>query len=734
GIQRLLPMAFRQHVQFHPGMRALQLGMRFGQDHNLIMVTVGQPGRLMRLANEDPALKMIYFGRLPMEELSIGDIRGATNIYTREDIVQALRAADSGEIRFTNNPAIESYLETLRRHPDSGNRLKHPALALLRGKRPFDALVDDSSFALNALGGLPGFSVFQVPSARPERTKNFTLGSTEAYLARSANGYVDALADLLLLDHWASGPVENRVAPENYPYQRLSIEIPWTKFGAGYVALGKEARARGRALAQGRTAVAAISGEGEAPSAPLRLSESQTRAMVERLHREFEILLDGRSGEVSIEAANTLMFKDMAASSPENFQASLDTYFTPEEQVSLPEAARPLVERSDRFYSRVASLVAVKTAVCNLLALDVTEHAREIHFRFGRPLLSGMAAHRLNGNMILSSLSDEGEVGIGIALIEPSPWSSGLVGIGVDLMTQARSNHPERYALASAAYKATYPAHTQREFSDGRIDDVVTGANGGHSLTGELMRAARDLRGDARSAGTLPIRALSFQIGRATVGLVAIPAQTSGGLRPSFTPRPLNLPYRIDEDGYYQLPRPGMTVAVLGDVQAGRTLDLVRKGHYVVHIERDADMAHLAEQMVRKVVREDGTAIGTAADSLVSRADWYDTNANADFVEAYFPLHAGDLPRRGEPGREAALRDFLDHALNTKLVNGGSGYVVSEVREIVEDLAQVISFNSRLQLIETRYDRLRAPISGGFSPTLERRERVHYLIYRKEGE
>jgi hypothetical protein len=31
------------------------------------MVTTGPSGRILRLANEDPAMKMIYFGKTPTE-------------------------------------------------------------------------------------------------------------------------------------------------------------------------------------------------------------------------------------------------------------------------------------------------------------------------------------------------------------------------------------------------------------------------------------------------------------------------------------------------------------------------------------------------------------------------------------------------------------------------------------------------------------------------------------------
>lgn len=723
GAQNLLPMAFRQHIQFHPGMRAFQLGLRLGQQQNLMMVTVGPADRLMRLANEDPALKMIYFGRLPTEEISIEDVRHSTNIYTREDFVHALRAAESGSVRFARHPLIASYLETLRNNPEAGDRIKHPALALLRGKRPFNALVDDSAFALRVLGALPGFTVFQVPSARPSSTKNFTLFSTDSYLSRSANGYVSALAERLGAAEWSTGPVENRPAPEQYPYQRFSIEIPWTKFGAGYVALGREARIRGALVGSGQAT--ALLASNDPNRQPLSLSETQTAAIVERLYREFDVLLDGRGGKVSIEARNTLMLRQMAESSVEEFQASLDTHFTAEEQQLLPQWGRPLEERGQKFYSRVASLIAAKTAVCNLLGLDVAEHAREIRFRFGRPQLTGTAAQRLNGNSMLTTLTDDGENGIGIALVEPGSWESGLVGIGVDLTTD-RVNYtsPERHALAESAYKAVYPAMPYRQFNGRRATELTVDANGNYALTGAMMQAARSLRGDESLEEPLPIRTLHFQVGRATVALAAIPARRFAQRIPGFTPRPLDFPYRIDEEGRFRLPRPGMTVAVLGDVRARRTLDLVRDGHYVVHIERDPDNAELAQRWVE-------SSGGSPESSSVIQADWYSSGANADLVEAHFPLHSGDLPARRSPARPAALRDFLDNALNSKLVNGGSGFVVSEVREIIEDLAETIQADPNLHLLDARYQLTRPPIVGGIAETMER-ERVHFLVYRKK--
>lgn len=746
GIQRLFPGRLRQHIQFHPGVRAFQLGLRLGQNKNLIMATTGPAGRILRLVNEDPAMKMIYFGKAPSEPVTIDEIRQGLNIYTREDLVLAMREVSEGQLRFPENPLVEDYLARIRQYPSRGVKLKHPAIAVLRGKRAFDALVDDSSSTFEMLGNMEGFSVLQPPSARPSLTLNFTLGSTQRYLDRMANGYVHELGQILA----APGALQSQrlssgaTSPEDYPLQRFEIEIPWNKFGAEFVAPNRELRVLGRDLA------ARILPPATKPATPvpiLSLGENQLSTLTDRLHREFEVILDERPGNVSVEGNYTLMVRDLAATSPTDFQAMLDRYFTEQEQAALPQSRRPLAERGTKYFSRIASLMATKKAVCQLLALDPAEHSREVLVRLGRPVLSGLAGKRLGSANMLTTLADDGEVGIGIALMEPEIWSSGLVGIGVDL-TNSRVSYtaPAQHALAEAAYKATYPAHNVRRFNHYRAREIVQSIRGSYSLSGKTMQAAREMRGDGGYNGTLPVHALNFQIGDATAALVALPSFEgrrprriamrpfgSGEITGQAPREPSPVPYLRDADGFFQLPNPGMTVAILGDVGGTRSIELARQGHHSIHFERDADMLEMAERLFGAFREEllESAPMGDVPLAEFRQGDWFQTSARADRVEAYYPLHIGDVPRAESPEFHPALRNFLDRAMLSKIAPGGSGFVVSEFSELIQGLEQVVREDPQLELVEAQYGVYRLPLVGGFGVT-HKHGNASYLVFRQK--
>lgn len=744
GIQRLFPGRLRQRVQFHPGVRAFQLGLRLGQDKNLIMATTGPAGRILRLANEDPAMKMIYFGKGPAEPVTIAEVREGLNIYTREDLVLAMREAADGEIRYPENPLVESYLAKIREFPANGVKLKHPAIALLRGKRPFDTLVDDSASTFAMLGGMEGFAVLQPPSARPSRTLNFTFLSPDHYLDRMANGYVHELGEILA---GAERPVSRRLdsgitAPEDYPFQRFAIEIPWDKFGAEFVAPNRELRHLGRRLARALPAAAPAA---EA-RAPLSLSEVQLQRLAERLHREFERILDERPGMVSVEAAHTAMLRDLAQSSPEDFQAMLDRYFTPREQSFLPQASRPLAERGSFYYSRLAAVMAAKQAACQLLGLDPAQHSREVLIRQGRAVLSGEAARRNGTGNMMTGYADDGEVGVGIALVEPDFWGSGVVGFGLSLTNgRVRYTRPHQHALAQAAHRATLSTHDIQRFNHHRAAEIGRGPDGAYFLTGRTLQAARELRGDAGSRSPLVVHALDFRLGDATVALVAIPSLD----RPR-THRARLAPFGVGENsadpqaapsqavyldvgGRLELPRQNMSVAILGDVSGTRAVELARRGHFPISIERQPEMLELMERLFET---EEAEASRNGAGGRSWRGeflpgDWYETSTKADRVEAYFPLHIGDLPRPEDPGRASAVADFLDRALLSKIVPGGGGYVVSEYAPFIRDLEQLVSSRPDLEVVSAEYHHREVPIVAGYSVSSPFRDNS-WLIFRRK--
>ncbi len=743
GIQRLFPGRLRQRVQFHPGVRAFQLGLRLGQDKNLIMATTGPAGRILRLANEDPAMKMIYFGKGPAEPVTIAEVREGLNIYTREDLVLAMREAADGEIRYPENPLVESYLAKIREFPANGVKLKHPAIALLRGKRPFDTLVDDSASTFAMLGGTEGFAVLQPPSARPSRTLNFTFLSPDHYLDRMANGYVHELGEILA---GAERPVSRRLdsgitAPEDYPFQRFAIEIPWDKFGAEFVAPNRELRHLGRRLARALPAASPAAGA----RAPLSLSEVQLQRLTARLHRELELLLDERPGTVSVEASHTAMLRDLAQSSPEDFQAMLDRYFTSRELSFLPQASRPLAEREGFYYSRLAAVMAAKRAVCQLLGLDPAQHSREVLIRQGRAVLSGEAARRKGAGNMMTAYADDGELGVGIALAEPDIWSSGLVSFGLGLTDgRVRYTQPHRHAMAQAAHRATLATHDIQQFNHHRAAEVGRGPDGGYVLTGRTLQAARELRGDAGSREPLAVRALDFRLGDATVALVAVPSLDRARARrmslapfgvgeESASPQAASPEaVYLEADGRLELPRRNMSVAILGDVSGTRAVALARQGHFPISIERHPEMLELMERLFET---EEDAASGNGAGSRpwsgeFLPGDWYETSTKADRVEAYFPLHVGDIPRPENPERPAAVAEFLDKALLSKIVPGGGGYVVSEYAPLIQDLADLIGRRSDLELVSAEYHRRDIPIVAGYAVASPFRDNS-WVVFRR---
>ena len=746
GIQRLFPGRLRQRIQFHPGVRAFQLGLRLGQDKNLIMATTGPAGRILRLANEDPAMKMIYFGKGPAEPVTIAEVREGLNIYTREDLVLAMREAAGGEIRYPENPQFESYLAKIREFPANGVKLKHPAIALLRGKRAFDTLVDDSASTFAMLGGMEGFAVLQPPSARPSRTLNFTFLSPDLYLDRMANGYVHELGEVLAA---APRPVSRRLdsgatAPEDYPLQRFAIEIPWGKFGAEFVAPNRELRVLGRRLARALPAADLAAGE----RTPLSLSEAQLHRLAERLHREFELILDERPGTVSVEAAHSAMLRDLAQSSPEDFQAMLDRYFTAREQSLLPQAAQPLAERQSPYFARLTAVLAAKKAVCQLLGLDPAQHSREVLVRHGRAVLSGEAARRLGDNHMMTGYADGGEVGVGIALAEPGIWGSGLASFGLGLSgDRSRSTSPAQLALAHAAHKATRATHNIQMFNHHRLKEIRRGPGGEYLLTGRTLEAARELRGDAGSREPLAVQALDFRIGDATVALVAVPSLDRVRARrtrlapfgvseePAAPPAPPEAVYLTGAGGRFELPQKSMSVAILGDVSGTRAVELARQGHLPLSIERHPEMLELMERLFEteraESSRNDPRSRPLSGEFVLG--DWYETSVRADRVEAYFPLHVGDLPRPEDPARPAAVAEFLDRALLSKIVPGGGAYVVSEYAPFIQDLEHLVRSRPDLELVSAEYHHRDVPIVAGYSVSSPFRDNSWLVFRRKPG-
>jgi hypothetical protein len=195
-----------------------------------------------------------------------------------------------------------------------------------------------------------------------------------------------------------------------------------------------------------------------------------------------------------------------------------------------------------------------------------------------------------------------------------------------------------------------------------------------------------------------------------------------------------NFPYVKLPDGTFAMARPNMTVAVLGDVGGIRTFELASQGHHVMHIDYSPLTMLLAQDMVQSLTmqaRREGKLMSDPQVTFLQK-DWYQVHSEADLVEAFFPLTGGDLPMRGSPSRVVALKNFLSLAMNSKLSPKGSAFVISEQKEIIEELAQIIREDARLELLERKFNENKPPLIGGFSKNRGTFELDHWLVYRRK--
>ncbi len=750
GMQRLVPTRQRQNIQFHPGVRAFQLGLRLGQNRNLILSTTGPAGKLLILANEDPAMRMIYFGKTPEQTVSMEEIRGRSNIYVREHMVMAMRELLWGEAQFPQDPQVRDYIERVRRHPAKVQKLKHPALATLLGKRPFDLLVDDSAATYQMLGGLENFTVLRPPSARPPRMRNFVLFGKNRYLNRMSNGYVEGLAQILESGgRPTSQPIEDRhPTPADYPHQRFAIEFPWSRNQQEYASPMNELRALAPQFQQLKML------ESHQPTrnqAPLTLRPGAMRSLVNRVRREMGLWTEGSGTQIEVQAGSGMELEALARRSEEEFQAFVGQRLTARELTYLNGGNRSPQDRNLKYYSRIAASLAAKRSGLELLGLKLEAHGAELEFRFGRPLLSGAVLEKSGGRMLMTTLTSDGEIGIGMAAMEAGTWESGLSRIGLDITTDRVSyTTPEQHALAEAAHKAVfqgYVAEGPRQFNKYRAREIEQATDGYYYLSGRMAAAARGLRGERETTDPLRVLARTFRIGRAVVAMVGIPVAPgmepagSASLPPvswirSTPPKmpavsAVSHPYSTEVVGQLLMPRSNMTVAILGDVGAARTYRLASMGHRIIHIDWDAEMLHEAVEAVanrEKLPRSPESYQGNWQVEFVGR-DWYQTQAQADLVEAFYTLDFRDLPVKIGPERDAALSSFLEHALLSKLKPGGGGYVVSEHSDIISDLGNIISRDPRLVLIEADRNWVRPPIVGGFGSIRSSGMRHSWLVF-----
>ncbi len=755
-LQSALPSNMRQHIQFHPGMRAFLLGLKIGQGRPLIMATTGPAGRILILANEDAAFKQIFFSKLPSEPVSIDEVRRRPNIYTREDLALALRQIHEGEIVFPNDPMVRDYLQRLQARPESALKLKHPALARLRGKRAFSILVDDSSSAYQSLHDLAGFAVLKPPSARPATLLNFTLGSTQRYLDRMSNGYAQNLANLLA----AEGPIrsqeiESAPRPAYYEHQRFAIDLPWQRFGREFHEPAAEVLALSRRVNE--LSLPAL-GESTKVTRALRLRPRQLEALSERLEREILALVDGTSTRVKSYTDSGPELQRRARENPERFRLFLRHRFHPDELARFDLLRRPLAERHLKFFSTMAGVLSAKRAVVDLLGLEVSGNLPLVHFRYGQPLVYGEVAQALGPGRLITSQTSDGEVGVGLALYEPVRNSSGITSLGID-MTTARLGRvqsrlgvtPEHHTLTESAYKATLLQHPNRQFAKGRYEEISSPSLGeemGYQgefqelgqdfriLTGKTAGAARALMEVPESVGPLRIVGRNFNVGDAIVGLVAIPHIKSKSST-QFLHSTSGEIYGIGPQGTFEFLRPNLQVVVLGDIGASRTYAIAAQGHRPVHIDYAPFYMRASQRGFNRFNRRNINNLQMDREVFAEwiSGDWFKTRLEADAVEAYFPLSVMDLPRYLGPEYTRAVRNFMVQALHTKVRSqNGHVFVISELPELIRTISEIATSEFEAKIIDYAQDEPGAPLQGGHNANSLPTSKESWVLYQLKGE
>lgn len=198
--------------------------------------------------------------------------------------------------------------------------------------------------------------------------------------------------------------------------------------------------------------------------------------------------------------------------------------------------------------------------------------------------------------------------------------------------------------------------------------------------------------------------------------------------------RASDFPYVKTENGVFELPQSLLNVVVLGDEFGSRTADLAIRGHQVIHIDPNLNNLRMAQLALRRWERE-GRADGRVTREVqvhYVHGDLQATRHDADLVEAYYPPVLENISPRSAPTRRAELQQFLDDYLNNKLAPRGSGFLLTERDDIVEDLVSLISESSQMYLLDSGRRTVFPPLLGGRAATAEKGEElVSWIVYRK---
>ena len=196
-------------------------------------------------------------------------------------------------------------------------------------------------------------------------------------------------------------------------------------------------------------------------------------------------------------------------------------------------------------------------------------------------------------------------------------------------------------------------------------------------------------------------------------------------------------PYTRLPDGSYNLLRPGLHVAIIGDENAPRTFQLAEMGHRVTHLSDDLSVLRTTERRLHlrtQRKRESGEYKFDFSPAVEFRPEAGEMPP-ADLIEAFFPRQLSELAPRSSPERQAALQDFLNRQVKARLAPDGSAFILADRDEAVEDLANLVLRDRSLELLEVRQRRTHLPLMGGAAVTIEPGEAmVSWLLFRRLGD
>jgi hypothetical protein len=638
--------------------------------------------------------------------------------------------------------------------------MKHPAIARLLAKRPFYVLVDDSATAYEMLHHVPDFAVLRPPSDRPPLFLNFVLGSTGRYLDKMSNGYAENLAEVLAQeDYLNSKRIDKSPTPASYPHQRFAIEIPWRRFGEEFYKPGLELSRLSKKLKTFRLPEVGEYAIREGPFSP---NSASRKVLTNRLALEVQTLMEAGEGRVQVHARSGRELKEQAQRDPEAFQAFLESHFHPRERLHWEESSRPIQDRSQKFFSTLAGILASKDAVLDLLNFRLQRPYDQIHFRYGRPVVYGDVSRRLGSGNLMTSQSSDGEAGVGLAIWEPKLHASGLASIGIDLTTpRLKRVHeklgvtPEHHALAESVYKATLRYHPIKQFNRyryqeiSRLEEVEDKAllaevheftHGHYLLSGRTAEAARKWQVPEGTSVNQIVPARNFNMGGAIMALVAIPAPRENSPAKIF---PTSLPdahgqYEIADPGVLKHGAPAQRVVVLGEMAGGRTYDLAKEGHLPIVIDHDPLHFDWHQKAFRRrneiEIKKEKVDRELFAEWILG--DWFDTQVAGDTVEAYFPLSVVDIPSSRPSLVQDHVTNFMKEALHTKLgPRGGDVFVISEVPAVIRAIRYQIEMDPTLELLDIKFEDQNPPLRGGHNY----RDRAsvpgdHWILYHRKGQ